>query len=129
MVHQRLDFALLAVEQIVNQAAKWHYTFDGQLRVPLVIRMLIGRGWGQGPTHSQNLQAIFAHIPGLKVVSPSTPFDAKGLIISSINDDNPVIFLSLLKVKSPIKRSPTLPSPYSGDFRDISLKKLSVFEC
>ena len=72
MVHQRLDFALLAVEQIVNQAAKWHYTFDGQLRVPLVIRMLIGRGWGQGPQHSQSLQSWFAHIPGLKVDAHDT---------------------------------------------------------
>jgi pyruvate dehydrogenase E1 component beta subunit len=93
MVHQRIDFALLAMEQIVNQAAKWHYMFGGQLRVPLVIRMIIGRGWGQGPQHSQSLQAWFAHIPGLKVVMPTTPYDAKGLLIASVEDDNPVIFL------------------------------------
>jgi len=93
MVHQRLDFALLAVEQIVNQAAKWHYMFGGQARVPLVIRLIIGRGWGQGPQHSQSLQAWFAHIPGLKVVMPATAHDAKGMLIASVEDDNPVIFL------------------------------------
>ena len=105
MVHQRLDFALLAVEQIVNQAAKWHYTFAGQLRVPLVIRMLIGRGWGQGPQHSQSLQSWFAHIPGLKVVMPTTPSDVKGLLISSIEDDNPVVFLEhrwLYNLRGPV---------------------------
>lgn len=93
MTHQRVDFALLAVEQIVNQAAKWHYMFGGAMRVPLVIRMIIGRGWGQGPQHSQSLQAWFAHVPGLKVVMPTTPHDAKGLLIASIEDDNPVIFI------------------------------------
>lgn len=93
MTHQRIDFALLAIEQIVNQAANWHYMFGGQMSVPLVIRMIIGRGWGQGPQHSQSLQAWFAHIPGLKVVMPTTPFDAKGLLISSIEDNNPVIFI------------------------------------
>lgn len=93
MTHQRIDFALLAVDQIVNQAAKWHYMFGGQMRVPLVIRMIIGRGWGQGPQHSQSLQAWFAHVPGLKVVMPTTPHDAKGLLIASIEDDNPVVFI------------------------------------
>lgn len=93
LTHQRLDFALLAMEQMVNQAAKWHYMFGGRMRVPLVIRMIIGRGWGQGPQHSQSLQAWFAHVPGLKVVMPATPADAKGLFIASVEDDNPVIFL------------------------------------
>ena len=93
MTHQRIDFALLAMDQIVNQAAKWHYMFGGQMRVPIVIRLLIGRGWGQGPQHSQSLQAWFAHVPGLRVVMPATPYDAKGLLISSVEDDNPVIFI------------------------------------
>lgn len=93
MAHHRVDFALLAMEQIVNQAAKWHYMFAGLKRMPLVIRMLIGRGWGQGPQHAQSLQAWFAHVPGLKVVMPATSHDAKGLLIASIEDDNPVIFL------------------------------------
>lgn len=93
MTHQRLDFFLLAMDQLVNGAAKWHYMFGGQSSVPITIRLIIGRGWGQGPTHSQNLQAWFAHIPGLKVVMPTTPEDAKGLLLSSIFDPNPVVFL------------------------------------
>ena len=93
MTHQRLDFFLLAMDQLVNNAAKWHYMFGGRRSVPITIRLILGRGWGQGPTHSQNLQAWFAHIPGLKVVMPSTPADAKGLLLESIFDDNPVVFL------------------------------------
>jgi pyruvate/2-oxoglutarate/acetoin dehydrogenase E1 component len=93
LVHQRVDFALLAMDQMVNTAAKWHYMFGGKQSVPIVIRMVIGRGWGQGPQHSQSLQAWFAHVPGLKVVMPTTPYDAKGLLISAIEDNNPVIFL------------------------------------
>jgi len=92
ITHQRVDFALLSMDQIVNQAAKWHYMFSGQMNLPLVVRMIIGRGWGQGPQHAQSLESWFAHIPGLKVVVPSTPYDAKGLLIASIRDDNPVIF-------------------------------------
>jgi len=93
MTHQRLDFFLLAMDQLVNGAAKWHYMFGGQKSVPITIRLILGRGWGQGPTHSQNLQAWFAHIPGLKVVMPTTPADAKGMLLSSIFDPNPVVFL------------------------------------
>lgn len=93
MIHQRIDFAMLAMDQIVNNAAKWHYMFDGKARVPLVIRMIVGRGWGQGPQHSQSLQAMFASVPGLKVVMPTTAADAKGMMISAIEDDNPVVFI------------------------------------
>ena len=93
MTHQRLDFFLLAMDQLVNSAAKMHYMFNGELKVPLTIRLILGRGWGQGPTHSQNLQSWFAHIPGLKVVMPSSAEDAKGLLLSSIFDPNPVLFL------------------------------------
>jgi len=93
LTHQRLDFALVSIDQIVNQAAKWHYMFNGTMNVPLVIRMIIGRGWGQGPQHSQSLHAWFAHIPGLKVVMPSTAYDAKGMLISAIKDNNPTLFL------------------------------------
>lgn len=93
MVHQRLDFFLLAMDQLVNAAAKWHFMFGGKRSIPITIRLIVGRGWGQGPTHSQSLQSWFAHIPGLKVVMPSNPSDAKNLLASSIFDDNPVIFL------------------------------------
>ncbi|MBI4604724.1 MAG: alpha-ketoacid dehydrogenase subunit beta, partial [Planctomycetes bacterium] len=70
-----------------------HYMFGGSMRVPLVIRLVVGRGWGQGPQHSQSLQATFAHVPGLKVVMPATPHDAKGLLAAAIEDDNPVIYI------------------------------------
>lgn len=93
MTHQRIDFMLLSLDQIINNAAKWYYMFGGQMSVPVVIRLLIGQGWGQGPQHSQCLQALFAHIPGLKVVMPFSPYDAKGLLTASVEDDNPVIFI------------------------------------
>jgi pyruvate dehydrogenase E1 component beta subunit len=93
LTHQRLDFALLSLDQIINNAAKWRFMFGGKRSVPITIRMILGRGWGQGPTHSQNLQALFAQIPGLCVVSPTTPADAKGLLLSSIFGEDPVIFL------------------------------------
>jgi len=93
LTHQRVDFALSSIEQLVNQAAKWHYMFGGRMKAPMVIRMVIGRGWGQGPQHSQSLQALFAHVPGLKVVMPTTPFDAKGMMISAIESDDPVVCL------------------------------------
>lgn len=93
LVHQRLDFSLLSLDQLINNASKWYYMFNGQSCVPIVIRMIIGRGWGQGPQHSQSLQSIFASIPGLKVVMPTSPYDAKGMMISSIKDNNPVIFI------------------------------------
>lgn len=93
MTHQRVDFSILAADQIINNAAKWHYMFGGKVSVPLVIRMLIGRGWGQGAQHSQSLQALFAHIPGLKVVMPGNAHDVKGMLIAAVYDDNPVIFI------------------------------------
>lgn len=93
MTHQRVDFFLLALDQLINNAAKWHYMFGGKMKIPLVVRLVIGRGWGQGPQHSQSLHSLFAHIPGLKVVMPATPQDAKGLLISAIEDENPVVYL------------------------------------
>lgn len=93
VVHQRVDFALLSIEQLFNSAAKSHYVTRGKHRVPLVVRMVIGRGWGQGPQHSQSLEAVFAHVPGLKVVMPSTPREFKGLLLGAIEDDSPVLML------------------------------------
>lgn len=93
MVHQRLDFFFLAFDQLINNAAKWHYMFGSKKSVPIVIRLIIGRGWGQGPQHCQSILSFFGHIPGLKVVVPSNAYDAKGLLIASVKDDNPVIFI------------------------------------
>lgn len=91
--HMRMDFMLLAMNQIINMAAKMHYMYGGAFSVPIVIRAIIGKSWGQGPQHSQSLYPLFMNIPGLKIVAPSTPYDAKGYLISSVRDDNPVIFI------------------------------------
>ena len=92
-VHIRVDFLLLAMSQLMNMLAPMHYGSGGKISVPLVIRAIIGRGWGQGFQHSKALHSIFAHIPGLKVVMPTTPHDAKGLLIAAIRDNNPVLVL------------------------------------
>lgn len=132
MTHQRFDFVLMAMDQIINSAAKWHYMFNGQICIPLVIRLVIGRGWGQGPQHSQSLQALFAHIPGLKIVMPSTPYDAKGLLISSIEDNNPVIFIehrwlhnTLSNVPSEIYRVPLGQARLVRKGKDITIAATS----
>lgn len=91
--HNRPDFLLLAMDQLVNHAAKWHYMFGGAVNVPIVIWSCIGRGWGSAAQHSQALHGLFMHIPGLKLVMPSTCYDAKGLMLSAIADDNPVIII------------------------------------
>lgn len=93
MVHARNDFMYYCMDQLCNHAAKWHYMFGGLMKVPITVRAIVGRGWGQGAQHSQSLQAIFSHIPGLKVVVPSTPYSVKGLLMASIEDDSPVIFI------------------------------------
>ncbi len=92
-VHIRADFLMLCMNQLVNIAAKSHYMYDGQVKVPLVVRSMIGKSWGQGAQHSQGLHAMFMHVPGLKVVAPSNAHDAKGLMVAAIRDDNPVIFV------------------------------------
>ncbi len=91
LIHMRVDFAVLSMETLINQAAKWHYMYGGKMRAPLTVRLIIGRGWGQGPQHSQSLQSLFAHIPGLKVVMPATAQDAKGMLVSAVYDDAPVL--------------------------------------
>jgi pyruvate/2-oxoglutarate/acetoin dehydrogenase E1 component len=92
-VHIRMDFLLLAMNQIVNIAAKARYMYGGQVRVPMVVRSVIGRSWGQGAQHSQALHSLFMHIPGLRVVAPTTPHDAKGLLVAAIRSDDPVMFI------------------------------------
>lgn len=93
-IHMRQDFLLYAMDQIVNNAAKWHSMFGGNGgNVPMVIKAFTGRGWGAGHQHSQNLESLFAHIPGLKVVCPSSARNAKGLMIAAARDPNPVMIL------------------------------------
>ncbi len=88
-----VDFTTCAMDQIVNQTAKMHYMSGGKLRIPLVIRTHGGGGRGNAAQHSQNLEAWFLHVPGIKIVMPSTPADAKGLLATAIRDDNPVLFI------------------------------------
>jgi pyruvate dehydrogenase E1 component beta subunit len=91
--HNRPDFLLLAMDAIVNHASKWHYMFGGAQSVPLVLWACIGRGWGSAAQHSQALQGLFMHVPGLKLVMPATAHDAKGLLLEAIADPNPVVVL------------------------------------
>ena len=93
LIHHRVDFLPLTMDQIVNHCAKWSYMFGGQQKVPMVIRGIVGRGWGNGPQHTQSLHSLMANVPGLKVVVPSNPADAKGLMISAIMDNEPVIYI------------------------------------
>jgi pyruvate dehydrogenase E1 component subunit beta len=88
-----VNFALLALDQIVNSAAHIHYMFGGQAKVPMVVRMPGGAGHQLGPTHSHSFEALYLHVPGLLVAAPATPADAKGLLKAAIRDDNPVIFI------------------------------------
>lgn len=93
IVHPRMDFMLYAFDPIINEAANWYYMNGGKLSVPVVIWGIINRGGEQAAQHSQALHAMFAHVPGLKVVMPATPYDAKGLMIAAIRDPNPVIYI------------------------------------
>jgi len=108
-----MDFITLASEQLVNQAAKIRFMFGGKATVPMVLRTPAGSGTGAAAQHSQSLENWLVHIPGLKVVMPSTPFDVKGLLISSIRDNNPVIFIEhklLYKTKGEVPEEPyTIP--------------------
>jgi acetoin:2,6-dichlorophenolindophenol oxidoreductase subunit beta len=93
MNHQRMDFFLLAMDQLINNAAKWKYMFGGQQKAPIIIRLIVGRGWGQGPTHSQNFQNMFASIPGLKVYIPSFPSTVRNILHASIKSSDPVLII------------------------------------
>jgi pyruvate dehydrogenase E1 component beta subunit len=108
-----MDFTTIAMDQLVNQAAKLRFMFGGRAKVPLVLRTPGGSGTGAAAHHSQSLEAWFVHVPGLKVVMPSTPYDVKGLLLSCIRDDNPVVFVEhklLYKTRGPVPEEPyTIP--------------------
>lgn len=91
--HDRVEFSLLAADQIFTQAAKWNYMFGGGGPVPIIFRIVVGRQWGNGPQHSQALYPLFGSVPGLKVVVPSSPKMAKGLLVAAARDKNPVVIL------------------------------------
>lgn len=110
IVHPRVDFTFLAFDQLLNLAAKWSYMYGGQAgTVPIVVRAIIGKGWGQGATHSQSLQAPLAHFPGLHVVMPASPRDAKGLLLAALQAESPVVILehrALYGVSGPVPAEP-----------------------
>lgn len=93
LIHQRFDFMLYSLDAIYNWISLWRYKSAGKSGMPLVIRAVVGKGWGQGPQHAKNMPSIFAHCPGLRVVMPTNPADAKGLLIASIFSNDPVIFI------------------------------------
>src|SRR5215470_17383689 len=93
LIHQRLDFMLYSVDQVVNWMAPWRFMSGGRAKMPVTIRAIIGKGWGQGPQHTKSLHTWFAHVPGLQVVMPGSPADAKGLLLSSILSDDPTLFI------------------------------------
>jgi len=111
LVHYRNDFLLLSLDQLMNLAAKWNYMYGGNApAVPVVIRAIIGRGWGQGATHSQSLQSVLAHFPGVAVVMPTFPEDAKGLLLSAFESKSPVVLLehrSLFDLQGNVPLEPT----------------------
>ena len=113
-VHIRMDFLMLAMNQLVNIAAKSRYMYGGQVQIPMVVRSMIGKSWGQGAQHSQGLYSFFMHVPGLKVVAPTTPYDAKGCLIHAIRDNDPVIYVEhriLHFQKGPVPESLYVSAP------------------
>lgn len=109
VVYTRDDFMFLAMDGIINLAAKWRYMYGGIAGAPAVFRGVVGHGWGQGATHSQSLHSVFGHFPGLHVVTPATPADAKGLLIAALRSDNPVVVLEnrgLYEVEGEVPEEP-----------------------
>ena len=109
LVHHRLDFMLYSIDAIVNWMALWRFKSNAQSSLPIVIRAIVGRGWGQGPQHSKSLHAWFAHVPGLRVAMPATAFDAKGLLLEAVFGENPVIIVehrSLFSLKDRVPKTP-----------------------
>lgn len=93
LVHMRIDFMIYSLDAIVNWLAMWRFKSNKESKAPVTIRAIVGRGWGQGPQHSKSLHSWFAHLPGINVIMPSTPFDAKGLLIESVFSNNPTIII------------------------------------
>ncbi|MFH1490922.1 MAG: alpha-ketoacid dehydrogenase subunit beta [Pseudomonadota bacterium] len=116
-----IDFTTVCMDMIINQMAKMHYMFGGRGRVPMVLRTNIGAGRGAAAQHSQSFHALFMHIPGLYVAAPATPYDAKGLIIEAVKNDNPVIFVEHKKLY--VEKGPVPEETYSIPFGRADIKR------
>lgn len=134
-VHIRMDFLMLAMNQLINIAAKSRYMYGGQVHVPIVVRSMIGKSWGQGAQHSQGLYSFFMHVPGLKVVAPTTPYDAKGCLIQAIRDNDPVMYVEhriLHFQKGPAPESPYTVPPgkarVTAEGSDVTLVGISYMQ-
>ena len=132
IVHARNDFLFLAMDQIINHAAKWNIMSGGRLHCPMVIRAIVGRGWGQAAQHSQSLQSFFSHVPGLKVMMPATAYDAKGLLMAALKDKETVISIEhrlLYETETNVPKEPYTIPLGKGDVKrkgtDISLVAFS----
>lgn len=109
IVHQRLDFMIYSLDAIVNWLSLWRFKSNGKSAMPVTIRAIVGKGWGQGPQHSKSLHAWFAHLPGLRVAMPATAYDAKGLLLESIFGETPAVFIegrSLYSMTAPVPEIP-----------------------
>lgn len=138
LVHPRMDFMYYAMDQIANHISNWYFMLGGQLSIPLVIWGIVNRGGEQAAQHSQANHSIFMHLPGIKIVAPSNPFDAKGLLISSVYDDNPVLFIddrwlyqTEAEVPEPVYEVPLGKGKTVKKGKDVTLVSLSymVTEC
>ena len=109
IVHQRMDFMMYSLDAIVNWLSLLRFKSNGKEDFPVTIRAIVGKGWGQGPQHSKNMQAWFAHLPGIKVAVPATPFDAKGLLLESIFGEDPVIIVEHRSLFSMTSDIPDVP--------------------
>ena len=109
LIHQRFDFMIYSLDQIVNWISLWSYRSAGQSQIPITIRAIVGRGWGQGPQHSKTLHSWFANLPGLSVIYPSSPYEAKGLLLSSIFSNFPTIFFESRNLHASEEEVPVKP--------------------
>jgi pyruvate dehydrogenase E1 component beta subunit len=109
LVHQRLDFMIYSLDAIVNWMSLWRFKSNGHSSLPITIRAVVGKGWGQGPQHSKSLHAWFAHLPGLRVAMPATAYDAKGLLLESILGQNPTIIIEHRSLFSMTDHVPQIP--------------------
>lgn len=121
LIHHRLDFMLYSMDAIVNWLSLWRFKSDGKSAVPVTIRAIVGKGWGQGPQHSKSLHAWFGHLPGLRVAMPATAFDAKGLLMESIFGEDPTI---IIEHRSLFGLSDRVPAePYRVRFGQAAIRK------